>query len=211
MDEKKRITSVALSYSNRTSVSRSELEDTVDQVSKLISDGGYLFILSEYRKSFQPGISIESSILRKLMHSPDKREDSWLFFGNGAIRGYSDVTKKHSSTWQWLILQKAGERTLSRRKVSTKKTLNSVALPVSHYAFTRDVANNVWHLPESSVLPNAINRLGNLLSWPGDIILYSQNGKSPKKIEIKKMDLTNDLIGVAQKKIYTWQNEDTLF
>ena len=211
MRKDKCVTSVAVSYSNRISLSQTDLENTIDQVSKLVSDGGYIFIFSEFRKSFQPGISIESSILRKLMNAPEKRDDSWLFFGNGAIRGYSDTTKKHSSTWQWLILQKAGERTLARRKVSTKKMLNSVELPVSHYAFTRDVANNVWHLPESSILPNAINRLGALLSWPGDKVLYSQNGKAPKEFEVKKMDLANDLIGVAQKKIYTWNNEDTLF
>jgi hypothetical protein len=60
-------------------------------------------------------------------------------------------------------------------------------------------------------LPNAINRFGALLSWPGDIMLYSQNGKSPTEVNVKRMDLTSDLIGVAQKNIYLWENKDTLF
>jgi hypothetical protein len=205
------ITSISMSFSNRMDLSELELRNAINEMSELVSNGGYFFVLTEFGKSFKPGLSIESIVVRELMNTPEKRDDSWLFFGNGAIRGYSEVNKKLSSTWQWLILQKSGEKTLSRRKTSTKKVLKEAALPVSHFAFTRDVANNVWHLPEKSIIQNAINRFGALLSWPGDVMLYSQNGKFAKKVEIGQMDLTNDLIGVAQKKIYLWENKDTLF
>jgi hypothetical protein len=211
MSKETEITSVSMSFSNQIALTEPDLRKKVIEMSKLVSDGGYIFILTEFGKSIKPGLSIESIVLRELMNSPEKRDDSWFFFGNGAIRGYSEVNKKLSSTWQWLILQKNGEKTLSRRKTSSKKLLREVALPVSHFAFTRDVANNVWHLPEKSILQNAIGRFGSLLSWPGDVMLHSQNGKLAQRVERKKMDLNNDLIGVAQKKIYLWENKDTLF
>ena len=211
MDKEPPITSIVISFSNSANLSEVNLKRSFRQFGDSVSDGGYIFVLTEFGKTFQPGISIEAIALRELMNSPDSRDDSWLFFGNGAIRGYSEVNKKLSSTWQWLVLQKSGEKTLSRRKTSTKKLLKEVTLPVSHFAFTRDVANNVWHLPEKTILPNAINRFGALLSWPGDIMLYSQNGKSPTEVNVKRMDLTSDLIGVAQKNIYLWENKDTLF
>jgi hypothetical protein len=211
MTKESAVTSVSLSMSNRVTFSEEDLIATINKLCQLVSSGGYLFVMTEFGKSFKPGLSIEAIVLRELMNSPDKRDDSWLFFGNGAIRGYSEINKKLSSTWQWLILQRSGEKTLSRRKTASNKMLRDVTLPVSHFAFTRDVANNVWHLPEKTIVQNVINRFGALLTWPGDVMLHSQNGKSPLVFESKKMDLSNDLIGVAQKKIYLWENKDTLF
>ena len=211
MTKESAVTSVSLSMSNRVTFSEEDLIATINKLCQLVSSGGYLFVMTEFGKSFKPGLSIEAIVLRELMNSPDKRDDSWLFFGNGAIRGYSEINKKLSSTWQWLILQRSGEKTLSRRKTASNKMLKDVTLPVSHFAFTRDVANNVWHLPEKTIVQNVINRFGALLTWPGDVMLHSQNGKSPLVFESKKMDLSNDLIGVAQKKIYLWENKDTLF
>jgi hypothetical protein len=211
MTKETAVTSVSLSMSNRVTFSEEDLIATINKLCQLVSSGGYVFVMTEFGKSFKPGLSIEAIVLRELMNSPDKRDDSWLFFGNGAIRGYSEVNKKLSSTWQWLILQRSGEKTLTRRKTASNKMLKDVTLPVSHFAFTRDVANNVWHLPEKTIVQNAINRFGALLTWPGDVMLHSQNGKSPIVFESKKMDLSNDLIGVAQKKIYLWENKDTLF
>jgi hypothetical protein len=211
MTKESAVTSVSLSMSNRVTFSEEDLIATINKLCQLVSSGGYLFVMTEFGKSFKPGLSIEAIVLRELMNSPDKRDDSWLFFGNGAIRGYSEINKKLSSTWQWLILQRSGEKTLSRRKTASNKMLRDVTLPVSHFAFTRDVANNVWHLPEKTIVQNAISRFGALLTWPGDVMLHSQNGKSPLVFEAKKMDLSNDLIGVAQKKIYLWENKDTLF
>lgn len=211
MTKESAVTSVSLSISNRVTFSEEDLIAKINKLCQLVSSGGYVFVMTEFGKSFKPGMSIEAIVLRELMNSPDKRDDSWLFFGNGAIRGYSEVNKKLSSTWQWLILQQSGEKTLTRRKTASNKMLKDVTLPVSHFAFTRDVANNVWHLPEKTIVQNAINRFGALLTWPGDVMLHSQNGKSPLVFEAKKMDLSNDLIGVAQKKIYLWENKDTLF
>ncbi len=211
MSKETAITSISISFSNRISLSEPELRKTIAEMSEMVSSGGYIFVLTEFEKTIKPGLSIESIVLRELMKTPENRDDSWLFFGNGAIRGYSEVNKKLSSTWQWLILQKSGEKTLSRRKTASQKLLKEVTLPVTHFAFTRDVANNVWHLPDKSILQNTINRFGALLSWPGDVMLHSHNGKLPEKVEIRKMDLANDLIGVAQKKIYLWENKDTLF
>lgn len=139
-------TSIAFSVSKSSNYSLLEFESKIRELSEEISNGGYLFLLTEYSQHFQPTVSYESLALRTLMGSPLNRNTDWLFFGNGVIRGYTPAKKKLSSTWQWVILQKSGERTLAKRHTSSQLQLSKSAIPVSHPAFTRDVANNVWHL-----------------------------------------------------------------
>jgi hypothetical protein len=145
------------------------------------------------------------------MGSPLNRNTDWLFFGNGVIRGYTPTKKKLSSTWQWVILQKSGERTLAKRHTASQLQLSKSAIPVSHPAFTRDVANNVWHLNESTLINTSLHRFRALLTWPDEQLIHFHNLQKKTNISYLKMDLSQDLIGVAKKTIYYWDSLDTLF
>ena len=204
-------TSIAFSVSKSSNYSLLEFESKIREVSEEISNGGYLFLLTEYSQHFQPTVSYESLALRTLMGSPLNRNTDWLFFGNGVIRGYTPAKKKLSSTWQWVILQKSGERTLAKRHTSSQLQLSKSAIPVSHPAFTRDVANNVWHLNESTLIKTSLHRFRALLTWPDEQLIHFHNLQKKTNIPYLKMDLSQDLIGVAEKSIYYWDSLDTLF
>jgi hypothetical protein len=204
-------TSVGLSISNNHDISDTQFENKVLSVVSHISGGGYLFLLSEYSNEIKPSQSLESIALRTLMGPPTNRGTEWNFFGNGAIRSYSPARMKLTSTWQWMILQREGERTLEKRHRSTSSNLKKSILPVSHPAFTRDVANNVWHLNEGAIVKTAIGRFRSLLTWPDESLFHFHNNQKMKDVPFSKLNLNDDLIGVAQKKEYLWNNQDTLF
>jgi hypothetical protein len=203
--------SVGFSVSNNYDFSEDLFQSKVAEISSHVSSGGYLFLISEYSSDLKPTRSLESVTLRTLMGPPKNRGNEWSFFGNGAIRSYSPVRCKLTSTWQWIILQKEGERTLEKRHRSNPSQLKKVSLPVSHPAFTRDVANNVWHLNEDTLVKTAIGRFRSLLTWPDESLLHFHNNQKKIDIPFSKLNLGDDLIGVAQKKEYLWNNQDTLF
>jgi len=204
-------TSVGFSISESCNYSLLEIEAKLREVTAEISSGGYLFLLTEYSETLKQTLSYESVALRLLMGPPLNRNTDWLFFGNGAIRGYSARKKKHTSTWQWIILQKSGERTLAKRHTASQSKLSKSTIPVSHPAFTRDVANNVWHLNENTLVKTSLLRFRALLTWPEEQLVHLHNFQKKIDIPFSKMDLSKDLIGVAQKSIYLWDNLDTLF
>lgn len=204
-------TSIAISVSKSSNYSPLEFQSKIKELSEEISNGGYLFLLTEYSQDFQPTVSYESVTLRTLMGSPLNRNTDWLFFGNGVIRGYTPAKKKLSSTWQWVILQKSGERTLAKRHTASQMQLSKSAIPVGHPAFTRDVANNVWHLNESTLIKTSLHRFRALLTWPDQRLIHFQNLQKKTNIPYLKMDLSKDLIGVAEKSVYYWDCLDTLF
>ena len=203
--------SVAISISSSYKGNHADIEAKLGDISAGISSGGYLFLLTEYSQALEPTISIESMALRLLMGPPADRNLEWKFFGNGAIRGYTSSKKNLSSTWQWVILQKDGERTLAKRHSSSEAKLKKVVLPVAHPAFTRDVANNVWHLNERYLVKTALLRFRALLIWPDELLLHLHNFQKKSEVPFLKMDLSQDLIGVAKKSMYSWENADTLF
>jgi hypothetical protein len=204
-------TSVGFSISNDCDFSDAQFENKVISIVSQVSSGGYLFLLSEYSNEIQPSQSLESIALRTLMGAPKNRGTEWNFFGNGAIRSYSPVRMKLTSTWQWMILQREGERTLEKRHRTNSLNLKKSSLPVSHPAFTRDVANNVWHLNEDAIVKTAIGRFRSLLTWPDESLIHFHNNQKKIEVPYSKLDLNDDLIGVAHKKEYLWNNQDTLF
>jgi len=209
--DKNILTSISLTVSKRSEISIPELKVFLNSNESKVSPGRFLILLNEYSRKIEPTTPIESIVLQELMQKPIVRDDSWLFFGNGAIRGYTDLTKKLTSTWSWTILQKMGEKPLAKRHTSTQKVLKHVSLPVKHPAFTRDVANNVWHLPDESLITQSLSRFQSLLTWPDEDFLVSKNGRRLEKMDWTPMDLSSDLVGVAKKNLYSWNNEDTLF
>jgi hypothetical protein len=71
--------SVAISLSNTNSFSADDFAKKILDLSSQISDGGYLFLMSEYSNSFTPSLSYESISLRLLMGPPNHRNTDWNF------------------------------------------------------------------------------------------------------------------------------------
>jgi hypothetical protein len=101
------------------------------------------------------------------------------------------------------LFAKKGSKAYKRRGSTTKKVAASSQLETLHPAFTRDVANNVWHLSSSNPISEIKNRLTALLTWSDESTLCFRKGK---KITLShdSLNLNISLIGVPTKVLYEW-------
>jgi len=84
-------------------------------------------------------------------------------------------------------------------------------VPVKDPVFTRDVANNVWHLSEENLIERLIARFSSLLTWQDEDFIVVSGTKISQVTDRKKLDLKSDLVGVPSKIPYIWNAGDKLF
>ena len=116
-----------------------------------------------------------------------------------------------SKTLQWNIIKRIGDKPYKRRgEFSIAKTkLDTV--PVKDPVFTRDVANNVWHLNEENLTERLSARFSSLLTWKDEDFIVISGTKISKIEDRKKLVLKADLVGVPTKVPYIWNSGDKLF
>lgn len=177
----------------------------------LVSEGRYLIFVYEAPTDWESHIPFESIIINNTLGDIYKRSLDWEFFGNGAIRAYTSKSFKLSKTYQWTILRKVGLKPYSRRKELSTKFLKDNVLPVSDKVFTRDVANNVWHLDNKLVKERIIARFAALLVWQDENFIVVERKKITNIESRTSLDLTEDLVGVPKKIEYFFDNGSKLF
>ena len=84
-------------------------------------------------------------------------------------------------------------------------------MPVKDPVFTRDVANNVWHLSEENLIDRLIARFSSLLTWQDEDFVVVSGTKISQVTDRKKLDLKSDLVGVPTKVPYFWDSGTVLF
>lgn len=152
-------------------------------------------------------VPVESQIVTRILGVPSSRRenDEWEFFGNVAVRacslGGSGRTVLHESSV--MLLRRSGAKIYERRKSTSQAVIDDATLPTPHPVFTRDVANNVWHLSAKGFNASVRRRLGALLAWPDESILVVTE-RSRRRHSVLPMDLTDDLIGIPRKHDYEW-------
>ena len=101
--------------------------------------------------------------------------DAWEFFGNIAVRLCRPRANKRLLMREAgvVIFRRKGEKPYKRRLSASKDLLRRSELDTLRPAFTRDVANNVWHMRNGRGLNHVIDRVGSLLAWPDERILIS--------------------------------------
>lgn len=185
----------------------SQVRDSLPQV----TIGRYLITIFEAPSNWESRIPIEALVVSETLGPIEKRNPEWEFFGNGAVRCYKGKSLKLSKTLQWNILRKTGDKPYKRRtEFSTAKTKQNL-IPVKDPVFTRDVANNVWHLNEEGLVDRLISRFSALLIWQDEEFIVIQKGKLSKIIDRKKLTLRSDLVGIPTKVPYLFDSGDTLF
>lgn len=90
-------------------------------------------------------------------------------------------------------------------------TLKRNTIPVADKVFTRDVANNVWHLLNDDFKERVITRFSTLLTWQDEDFLIVEPSKTIEVKERKALVLKEDLVGVPNKVPYFWDNGEVLF
>lgn len=166
--------------------------------------GRCLFVLWEVSNGWGSSIPVESIVVQSMLGRPRERAtNSWLFYGNGAVRLYEPSDPVPLSTWMWLGCRREGDKAYRRKQneVLSQETLDSSAIPVSHKVFTRDVANNLWHLSASDGLARIIRRIQALTTWSDEIALVCFDDRTERWKHLP-LDCNDDLVPVAEKIVY---------
>ena len=166
--------------------------------------GRCLFVLWEVTNGWGSSIPVESIVVQSILGRPSERAtNSWLFYGNGAVRLYEPSDPVPSSTWMWLGCRRQGDKAYRRKQneVLSQETLDGSAIPVSHKVFTRDVANNLWHLPARDGLARIIRRIQALTTWSDEVFLVCFDNRIERWMHLP-LDCNDDLVPVAEKIVY---------
>ena len=188
-----------------------ETQNLIRKSAALVSEGRYLITVFELVHDFEIRIPIESLVIEETLGPLDNRRDEWEFFGNGVVRCYSHDLKNHIKTFQWVITRRSGLKPYSRKNEMNLQELSKNRIPVGDKTFTRDVANNVWHLRYSDLQESLIKRFSSLLTWQDEEFLFFSGARKKQIHPRKKLDLSEDLVGVPNKVLYAWNSKDLLF
>ena len=120
---------------------------------------------------------------------------------NTVIIYTTDNGTGRSLTYPFGDEQRKGEKAYKRRLSASKDLLESSKLEALQPAFTRDVANNVWHMRNGRGLNHVIDRLGSLLAWSDERILVSDMTTIRARSR-KRPAYNEDLIGRPTKYPY---------
>jgi hypothetical protein len=176
-----------------------------------VSDGRYLISVFDAPTNWDSRVPLESLVVSSTLGNIENRNSDWEYFGNGAIRCYKGKSLKLSKTLQWNIIKKIGDKPYKRRnEFSTAKTKQNT-VPVKDPVFTRDVANNVWHLNEENLIERIVARFSSLLTWHDEDFYFISEGKVSQITERKRLILNEDLVGVPTKVPYFWDSGTVLF
>ena len=186
----------------------------IDQVkvsSSHVTAGRYLISVFDAPSNWESRIPIEALVVSGTLGNIENRNPNWEYFGNGAIRCYKGTSLKLSRTLQWSIIKKLGDKPYKRRNEFSIAKTKQNTVPVKDPVFTRDVANNVWHLNEENLDERLIARFSSLLTWNDEDFLVISGTKISKIEDRKKLVLKTDLVGVPSKVPYIWNSGDKLF
>jgi hypothetical protein len=183
----------------------------VDISSSYVTAGRYLISVFDTPTNWESRVPLEALVVSGTLGNIENRNLEWEYFGNGVVRCYKGKTLKLSRTLQWNIIKKIGDKPYKRRSEFSIAKTKQNTIPVKDPVFTRDVANNVWHLNEENLIDRLIARFSSLLTWQDEDFILVSGSKISKIEERKKLVLKSDLVGVPFKDAYIWNSGDKLF
>jgi hypothetical protein len=155
----------------------------------------------------QKSTCYEGLLVEGFLGLPPERESNneWEFFANLAIRLCTPKKGKRQVAGEIgvLIFRKLGPKSYKRRLEVSRDFQESAKIDALHPVFTRDVANNIWHMRNHRSRDQIVDRLGTLLAWPDERIIISEASSLRTKAR-KVSKYEKDLIGVPSKEMYEW-------
>jgi len=173
-----------------------------------VPEGRLLFVVWTQLDSWSSSVPVESIAVDSILGNPAKREDSkWDFYGCGTARLYAKKDKRPSCSLMWVGFRRKGDKAYLRNRGNALPgtTVLDSTIPVSDKVFTRDVANNVWHMSNQGGVDRVISRLQALTTWADEVVLVHK-GESKRRKKHATLDLTNDLVPVANKVEYSLED-----
>ena len=203
--------SVITFISSDSSQTKSAIKEQLNKAKKLVTEGRYLITVFEAPNDWESHLPIEAFVITETLGGIHDRSADWEFFGNGVIRTYTSKALRLSKTYQWTIVRRAGDKPYARRGSLSSAILKRNTIPVADKVFTRDVANNVWHLLNDNFKERVITRFSTLLTWQDEDFLIVEPSKTIEVKDRKALVLKEDLVGVPNKVPYFWDNGEVLF
>ncbi len=196
---------------NSEKIPRESILNQISKANSLVSEGRYLVTVFDVPNNWNSRISIEGLLISSTLGHVENRNPNWEFYGNGAIRTYKTKSLKLARTLQWNILRRSGDKPFARRSSMSESELTRNTIPVSHKVFTRDVANNVWHLKDEDLQARLEARFSALLAWQDEDFKVVSGLRKRDILQRSKLTLNEDLVGVPTKVPYLWNMGDVLF
>lgn len=171
-----------------------------------VSPGRCIAGLWEIPQDWTAQPPIEGWLTTALLGAADRRAENaeveTAFFGNVIVRAYRGDPLVPRTTHQVAIFRVAGPPARVRAK-EPGAPLEDATLDTKAYAFTRDYANNVWHVRAKQVQRSIIFRLSRLLCWPDErIMVVDRNGAH--SLRKHPSSPAEDLVGAPEKYHYEW-------
>ena len=174
--------------------------------------GRCLFVLWRVGESWGESVPVETTVIRSLLGKPAERDSSeWLFYGTGAVRTYDLDKNLPKSTWMWVGCRREGPKAYRRKQVEVLDDLviENSTIPVSHKVFTRDIANNLWHLEARNCLEQTIRRIQSLTTWSDEFVIVHFSSRS-ERWKHEPLACNEGLVPVAEKVIYECDGIDLM-
>jgi hypothetical protein len=198
-------------FKDSSSMDSDSIIQQVKISSSQVTSGRYLVSVFDAPTNWDSRVPLEALVVSNTLGNIENRNSNWEYFGNGAIRCYKGKSLKLSKTLQWNIIKKIGDKPYKRRNEFSIAKTKQNTVPVKDPVFTRDVANNVWHLNEEHLIDRLIARFSSLLTWQDEDFVVVSGSKISKIDDRKKLVLKSDLVGVPSKVPYIWNSGDKLF
>ena len=195
---------VIIDFTKCDELIRSEIERAME----VTPTGRVLAAIYDLPSGWGPSYPWESAISSLVLRDPSHRdhEPEWQILSTLAIRccKVGGKTRKVTRELGVVLFARQGPKAYKRRGFASKKILDSSRIATLHPAFTRDVANNVWHLSASNPIAEIKERLTGLLTWSDESTFSYRKGR--KSITgHSTLNLNDSLIGVPTKINYEWQ------
>jgi len=156
-----------------------------------------LGIIYRLPKKWKKSIPIEGVFKEIVMNGTDK---DWEYFGDVFIRACNVKSniREVDSEYCLVLFRRTGPKSYQRRHELESQMVIDSEIQTLHPVFTRDVANNVWHLKVNGIYDRIITRFTSLVSWPDEDALIIQSGFQRRR-EVRVLSMEDDLIGVPKK------------
>lgn len=179
----------------------------IHEAMQVTPQGRVLAIAFDLPHDWSSSYPWESEISKAVLGRPSQRttDPEWQLLATVAVRCCS-IRREHRSVKREIgvaLFVKRGEKAYARRKSVSRSVLDSSRLNSLHSVFTRDVANNVWHLSSSNAFLELKRRLIGLHTWSDEVTLIFRKGRVTREAH-SPLDLSRAAIGVPTKVPYKW-------
>ena len=186
----------------------------IDEGARSTPEGRMLVLLLPSTSVWEPSLPLEAIATEAVLGQPSARGDTddFAFFGTVAVRfcaPSTDAWRRTERESTLLLFRRSGPKAYARAKSAESEILDAARIWTLHPVFTRDVANNVWHMPADRGEDAILGRLAALLAWPDEDVLQVDEAGSRSWTGVRG-DLDADLIGVPQRIAYDWHPSQTV-